>query len=208
MRPIDNTYTFTNALSTLTSMFRSRTDPTGNDDHSTFPFWRFWLNLAWYQAIWLVAVLGGEATVPVLCLMLLLHVIWVPNRAHELCFIAICAGIGITIDSLVTLVGIMQFSENAGLLPIPLWLICVWLAFGGTLRHSMKLVMSRPSLAILLGAFFAPLTYIAGERLGAVLFTYPLPHTVFVLAMCWTCLMILFTEIWSCFQQADELAYS
>ena len=205
MRAIENTFSFTTTLSALTSAFTSKTDTAGNSSHGTYPFW---LNLVWYQAIWFIAVLGGELTVPVLCLMLLLHIIWVPNRAHELWFMAICAGIGVTIDSLVTLVGIMQFADNAGLLPIPLWLVCIWLAFAGTLRHSMNLMMAHPSFAIVLGAIFAPLTYIAGERLGAVAFTYPIPHTAFVLAMCWACLMILFTEIWSCFQQADELAYS
>ncbi|MEM7364538.1 MAG: DUF2878 domain-containing protein [Pseudomonadota bacterium] len=190
-------------LSTFNLLNALNTSPMGvfSEGDRTYPLW---MNFLWYQTIWFVAVLGGETAVPVVGLMLLLHLIWAPNRNSELWFMTIVAGIGITIDSIVTLVGIMQFAENSGPLPIPLWLTCIWLAFAGTLRHSMNFVMARPSLAIVLGLIFAPLTYIAGERLGAVEFSYSITHTALVLGMCWACLMVLFTEIWSCFHQADE----
>lgn len=197
MKAIVSTLGIFNPLSAL------NTSPIGvlRESHRRYPLW---LNFLWYQAIWFIAVLGGETAVAVVGSMLLLHIFWAPNRVSELWFMTIVAGIGITIDSIVTLVGIMQFAENAGPLPIPLWLTCIWLAFAGTLRYSMNFVMARPSLAIVLGLIFAPLTYIAGERLGAVEFSYSVIHTACVLGMCWACLMVLFTEIWSCFHQADE----
>jgi len=46
----------------------------------------------------------------------------------------------------------------------------MWALFATTINHSMAWLKNRYFLALLLGAVFGPLAFIAGESLGAVVF--------------------------------------
>jgi Protein of unknown function (DUF2878) len=56
----------------------------------------------------------------------------------------------------------------------PAWIVALWLAFGTTLESTRRLLGTHPFVkSTLLGLLFGPLTYLAGERLGALAFTQP-----------------------------------
>ena len=76
--------------------------------------------------------------------------------------------LGVSIDSLLTAVGLFQF-EYASFF-IPLWLVLLWAAFTTTLFLSLEIVGRNKGVAALCGALAFPFNYAVGERLGAVSF--------------------------------------
>ncbi|MEM7465705.1 MAG: DUF2878 domain-containing protein [Pseudomonadota bacterium] len=151
------------------------------------------LNFFWYQTIWFAAVLGGSQFEMLIIFLLVLHILQVADQKVELKILALCGGIGISVDSVLTWQGLFVFDPSPTVLPIPLWLMGIWFGFAGILRHSLNYIVTRPILAIGAGAFFAPLTYFAAARLGAVTFTLPVSLSAVVISTVWAALMALFS---------------
>jgi len=145
-----------------------------------------WFNALWFQSTWFFAVLGREAFLPAILLMIALHLFLVRNTSRELLLLSSVAAIGIGADAILHVVGIYQF---AGTALVPLWLCGLWLAFATTLTRSLAFLGQRPWLAALAGAVALPLNYWAGQRLGAVSFGYSLPVTLAVIAVTWGVLL-------------------
>ena len=77
-------------------------------------------------------------------------------------------GLGVSIDSLLTVLGVFQFGPT--LFFIPLWLVLLWAAFTTTLFLSLEIVGRSKWIAAICGALAFPFNYAVGERLGAVSF--------------------------------------
>jgi len=146
---------------------------------------RLWFNLAWYQALWLTAVAGGPPLTGALFLLLLVHLLWVDCWRSELGLMLGCALPGCLVDSLLTHWGVFVFDPMPTALPIPLWLVAIWLGFAGTLRSSLRWLTSRPLLMTALAGFGAPLTYLGAGRLGAVNFPLGMLGTALVIGAVW-----------------------
>lgn len=146
---------------------------------------RWWFNALWFQLLWLCAVLGRESLLPVTAGLLVLHFALVARPLDELRALLPVALVGISVDSALSLAGIFQFP---GVLPIPLWLCALWLAFATTLNRSLDFMRRRLWLACALGAP-ASLNYLAGARLGAVDFGPGDTLTMALLAPLWMLLL-------------------
>ncbi len=146
------------------------------------------LNFAWFQLIWFTAVLGGNAVEAVLAVAIALHIWLAPRRTHELLLVSAVALLGASVDSLLAVAGLFVF-DSAGPLPIPLWHVAIWIGFAGTLRHSMRFMVDQPRLLLIAAAVFAPLSYVAAERLGAVVFPLGELFTAAVVGMVWVLLV-------------------
>ncbi|MGE0443252.1 MAG: DUF2878 domain-containing protein [Gemmatimonadales bacterium] len=72
----------------------------------------------------------------------------------------------------------------------PPWILVLWLQFGTVLRHALRWLRSRP-LAALLGAVGGPLSFRAGEALGAVDFGDHRLRSLAALAAVWAFAMPL-----------------
>jgi len=149
------------------------------------------VNFLWFQTIWwLVILFQTNAVIPV-SLLIMLWLWFTPTRRLDLLLMAIIALIGALLDSILMAVGVFQFPNSAYLFStvehwlVPIWLILLWAALAGTVQHSLMLFHQRPASAALGGAIFAPLSYIAGERFGAVTFGYSLLTTFILLAAIW-----------------------
>ena len=143
---------------------------------------RAWFNALWFQSFWLCAVLGRELLLPVCAAMLCLHFYLVADRRRECLRLVPVAALGIAVDGSLSLAGVYQFGEGVVL---PLWLCCLWFAFATTLWRSLGFLARYPLLAGLAGALAMPFNYWAGEKLGAVAFGLPLPHTLAIMALTW-----------------------
>ncbi len=154
---------------------------------STRPYSKL-LNFAWYQLLWFTAVLGGSATQGFLLPLLILHLAMVGNWRRELTLMLGAATLGATCDALLTTAGYFVFADTAYGLPIPLWLVAIWMGFAGTLRHSMTFMVSRPRLFTMAAGLFAPMTYLAAQRLGAVSFPLGNGPTAIVIGLTWVTL--------------------
>ena len=151
------------------------------------------LNFFWYQTIWFAAVLGGPEFEMLITLLLGLHLLQVKDRKAELMTLALCGGMGICVDSILTWQGLFVFDPAPAMLPIPYWLMGIWFGFAGILHHSLNYIVRRPIFAIAAGAIFAPLTYFAAARLGAVTFAFPPTTSAIVIGTVWATLMALFS---------------
>lgn len=147
---------------------------------------RLWFNALWFQSVWFCAVLGRESLLPVTLALIALHVWLVEDRRGELRQLAAVGGLGVAADALLSAAGVYEF---AGGVLLPLWLVCLWMAFAAVLGRSLAWLSGRPAVAALAGMVVFPLNYWAGQRFGAVEFGYSLPATVAVLAVTWGVLL-------------------
>lgn len=161
------------------------TTPSGSTSRQHHLPERWWFNAAWFQLTWLCAVLGREALLPLTVALIALHLALVREPLVELRKLLPVAALGIVTDSALSLAGVFQFP---GLLPIPLWLCALWLAFATTLDRSLDFLRQRRWLACVLGAP-AALNYLAGERLGAVEFGHGTGATLALLVPLWMLLL-------------------
>jgi hypothetical protein len=68
----------------------------------------------------------------------------------------------------------------------PVWLVALWIAFAVTLEQTRRVLGSSPlAKAIVLGAFFGPAAYVAGERLGALVIPEPRAFALAILGVIW-----------------------
>lgn len=132
-------------------------------------------NFALFQLGWLVAVLGAARGYPLAGVLyagawaLGHHWHVRDGRLSELMFVAASAAFGFVVDSVLVLAGVIAFPDYARLgFPSTIWMVCLWLMFAMTLRHSLGWLRGRYTLAAVLGGVFGPLAYWAGSRLGAI----------------------------------------
>lgn len=158
----------------------------------TIPTYRPWMNAVLYQSVWFAAVLGRDVWIIVPGLLIVLHILWSENRRTELLVMLACAVIGSLTDIALTLSGVFVFAPEPTILPIPVWLVCLWLGFATTLRHALAWFVARPPWAITAAAIGAPLSYLAAARFGAVELPLGLLRTGVLIGAAWIVLMGLF----------------
>ena len=96
--------------------------------------------------------------------------------------ICICL-LGTVVDSLLLNLGVFEFKQPGVL--VPLWLAVLWAVFAITLRYCLAWTAHPMWRAALLGAISGPLSYYAGQRLGAVQFPFGLWPTLVGLGVLW-----------------------
>jgi len=132
-------------------------------------------NFALFQLCWLANCVGAGAGWPVLGP--LVTGVWIAlhlsamgaNKVTEIWILLTAAAFGYAADSLLVLLGFIDFPKYAQLGgPSPLWMVALWVSFAATLRHALRWIEGRYLLGALLGAIGGPLAYRAGEALGAI----------------------------------------
>jgi hypothetical protein len=131
-------------------------------------------DFAAFQACWFACVLGaargaewlGPACVLAWCAVHLARSAQRKREARALCAVAL---LGTLADTLILQAGWLHYAGTplAGFLA-PAWIAALWAAFATTFGTSFAWVAKDLRLAALLGALAAPLSYWAGERLGAL----------------------------------------
>ncbi len=150
-----------------------------------------WLNLAGYQLLWFLAVFNGNLSLIAVAISMAAHLYFVNSRGKELVLMCICICIGVVVDSSLTLMGVYIFDPTPTGLPIPWWLLGIWIAFAATLRHGLRFFIQRPPLALACAIFGAPLAYISAAKFDAV--SLPLGYTksALIVALIWIPIMLL-----------------
>ena len=152
-------------------------------------------NFIGLQIGWFACVVGAAQGYPLVAvavasIIVILHLLRDNNLYSELCLIISAVFIGIIWESLLLASGWLAYASSGSANIAPIWLVAMWALFATTINHSMAWLKNRYFLALLLGAVFGPLAFIAGENLGAVVF---LDRTVALtlLAVGWAVLMPL-----------------
>ena len=149
-------------------------------------------NFVWFYVIWLALVNFGNAAIPVFIIFAAVHYRLVHNPLSELKLILKIAAIGIIADLLLSATNVFVFEGN---LLMPLWLVCLWLAFASTINRGLKFLQKSWMLLVFLGGFGGASSYLTGNYFGAVEFGYGYHTTAFILFVHWAILFPIFIRV-------------
>ncbi len=128
------------------------------------------LNFVFFQALWFSSVVGAGgyglhwlalgALVP-----LTIHTWFSPVRRLDFFIATLMLCVGMLLDNLWIQFGILAYPEASF---APYWIGLLWFGLGMTLNHSLAFFRDRGWLGALIVGAFAPVTYLTGQRFGAV----------------------------------------
>ncbi|MGR5166546.1 DUF2878 domain-containing protein [Vibrio astriarenae] len=143
----------------------------------------------WFQAIWFLAVVGRESTLIVLIVTLILGGC-LAARLYQIGWIglSLLVGLGFTVDTLNTFLELLQFQTPW----LPVWLLCLWLAFALYAFVLLPQLNRFPKWAVLcVGGLGGSLSYLAGLKFGAVTTTFSTKSFVSVLFVEWVLMLAI-----------------
>lgn len=147
------------------------------------------LNFVLFQVSWLICVLSGAAgnNLPAILMTMvfvLLHFRFFDWRYTDVRLIIAGLLVGVVLDTAYSASGLMAYSAQT-LPPVaPWWILCLWVNFMLTLNHSLSWLLERYWLAALLAGVGSPISYFAGQKLGALTWLQP-ELLIIVAAMSW-----------------------
>ncbi len=147
------------------------------------------LTSLWFQGLWFLAVLGREPWQWwTLALVLLTCAITLPRQRKPLLWCVGIALLGIALDSVNLLAGLMVFSSPQ----LPIWLMALWLAFAWYSWWLLPILRGYSKLLIVpVAAVAGAVSYLAGAQLDAVMLPFGNSLTAAVLLCQWGILMAL-----------------
>lgn len=158
-------------------------------------------NAVVFQLGWWIAVLGAGWAYhwmgPLLVACLVCVNVWSSADPRATARIVIVVGLfGTLLDSALSFAGLLLFVENP-FAPwlCPPWLIALWCLFATTLNGSLRWLAGRSRSAALVGGIFGPLSYYAGQSLGAMTLGPNTTVAALVLAALWAGLLPLFVRL-------------
>lgn len=140
-------------------------------------------NIAIYQIVWFLCVLGENGGAWLALPLLGLHYLYSPIRLVDLKMMAVMLILGLIIDGTLYALGFISF--NVAAKPIPFWLLVIWLTLAILPHHSLAWLKTRYFLSAFFGALGGPLAYWAGVRLGSAYFNWPILPSLVTLAIIW-----------------------
>lgn len=154
------------------------------------------VNLSLFKAGWLASVFGAAAALPlagtaVIGVAVAVHLWRSETPRNELRLLALAALIGFFWESLLVSAGLVQYGANAMLPGVaPYWIVAMWVLFATTLNIGMRWLRKNVLLAILMGAIGGPMSFLAGQKAGAVSFSDS-TTALFVIGLGWAVLLPL-----------------
>jgi hypothetical protein len=145
-----------------------------------------WRALVGFELCWFALVYWQQhAVLPVLAY--LVYGLWQLDKAGRIAVLLILlAGIGI--DTLLLRLDVILFSGDALL---PLWFVLLWAVFALAAVEFMAKVLTKPWLAVILGASGGPLSYWGGAALSGGALQFPLQlYSALVLIVVWVLIAI------------------
>lgn len=148
-------------------------------------------NAVIYQLGWFACVVGaargwGTEGAVIAFGLTAVHLLLAESPRREVPLLAAAGLIGITVDSLHAGFGVLEFSGHQAGTPAPLWIVALWVQFGTVLHFCMQWLSRRYLLASVLGLVGGPLSFLAGERMGAAAFSEPRSMSLAILAISWS----------------------
>jgi len=132
------------------------------------------LNFIIFQVGWFSSVYGGAQQMPWLgpvavSAALLIHLRAAHRPQQEIVLVLSCAVIGAAFDSALVALGWVNYSSGIFSQSVaPYWIITMWMLFATTLNVSMRWLRNKDKLAAVFGFIGGPITYLAGQKLGAI----------------------------------------
>lgn len=145
-------------------------------------------NLVCFNIAWLGLVFIGNLFIPI-AIFLLGAQLWSSDTdKSDIVLILLVATVGVALDFILIHVGVFTFPDTEN---IPYWLITLWVCFASTIRKSLDFLARSRWLQFLVGAFVAPLSYLAGAKAGVVYLSLSIAESYVLLAGLWGPLMLV-----------------
>jgi hypothetical protein len=151
-----------------------------------------------YQTIWFSAILWGNYGGAVGCVIIAILLGTSKRKSDDIKILAFVMLLGLLVDGTLLQIGFFTFSISG--LPIPFWLLTIWLGLAMTINHSLAWFQDKLLLAALFGGLGGSGAYWAGTRMGAASFNWPLPQSLLLLAILWSLIfptIMLFSKMLS-----------
>lgn len=133
------------------------------------------LNGVLFQLTWFACVLGGAASTSVWGIgavaLLLGHSGFAGTISRDVVLASAAAAVGFVVETMWIQSGVLNYGA---VMVAPVWIVLLWAAVGLSLNHCLSMFQYRPWLGGALAGLGAPLSYLSGERLGAVSIADPL----------------------------------
>tara|TARA_B100002052_G_scaffold131750_2_gene121024 strand:+ start:8081 stop:8620 length:540 start_codon:yes stop_codon:yes gene_type:complete len=150
------------------------------------------LNAVFFYTIWWGCVLGIKYSYNYLGALLTIvlgafHINIVPDFKKEIKLILYVGLLGFVVESFYLHSYLLKYNGYIypnSLFP-PLWILCMWLGFAGTLNYSMFWMKDRWVVMFLSGAIFGPMSYLAGLKLGVLNFNFSNLLTIIIIGITW-----------------------
>jgi hypothetical protein len=158
------------------------------------------INVAAFKLGWLSSVFGGAQQLPwlgpvVVLIVIGLHLARAQRPGSELLLILSCGLIGAVFDSALVAAGWVTFPSGMfSDMMAPYWIVTMWMLFGTTINMSMRWMRGRPLLASAFGFVGGPLAYIAGHKIGGIVFVDQ-TAAIAMLAIGWAVIMPLLIQL-------------
>ena len=136
----------------------------------------FLMNIAAFKVGWISSVVGGASQLPwvgpiAVLFAISLHLYFARRPQSEILLIVSCGLIGAAFDSFLVAAGWVSYSSGVFFeYAAPYWIIAMWMLFATTPNVSMRWMSGRPMVAAAMGFFAGPMSYVAGNKLGAIEF--------------------------------------
>ena len=167
-------------------------------------------NFAAFQVGWFSCVLGAANGMPwlgllVVAVIVTLHIKMAVQPVYELQLLVLSVIMGLVFDSLLVTSGWVQYPNGMMFSGIaPYWILALWALFSTTLNISMAWLKKSLLLASVMGAVFGPLSYLAGQRLGAIELV-DFSSSMIALAIIWAVVMPILTYVAGRFDDAKKV---
>lgn len=157
-------------------------------------------NAVIYQVGWFACVLGaawghGSTGAGLALVLVAVHLALAEHPGRELPLLLAAGTVGIVADTLHARFGVLNFNGHEAGQLAPLWIVALWIQFGTVLHFCMKWLSRRYLLAAVLGLVGGPMSFLAGERLGAATFGEPRLACLAILALTWSIALPLLVAI-------------
>ena len=158
------------------------------------------VNLSLFKAGWLASVLTAAASVPaagatVVAIVVAVHLFRTANVEKEFQLLLFAALLGLGWESLLVSLGLVQYSTGSAFPGLaPYWIVGMWVLFATTINVGLKWLHKNIAVAAIAGAIGGPLSFIAGEKAGAVSFPNP-QLSLLVIAAGWALLLPLLVRV-------------
>lgn len=107
------------------------------------------------------------------------------NKKKDAKEVLVIALVGILLDTGLTQAGILTFTNTLyNILPPP-WLMGIWILFATTISYSFILIRNKILAQVIVGGFFAPVSYITGAKFGLLALYQPFPTYYAIHGACW-----------------------
>ena len=137
------------------------------------------INLSFFKAAWLASVLTAAASMPILgtaavAIAVAVRLRRAENFEGEIRLLALAALIGFVWESALVSAGLLEYTA-VSILPgsAPYWIVAMWVLFATTLNVGMRWLQKSTLIAAIAGAVGGPMSFLAGQKAGAVSFPDP-----------------------------------